>query len=276
MTEDFKKYQDVDAVNPSSLKILHQYSPAHYLYSLTHERTETPAMKAGTAIHTAILEPERYDETYAVRPEGLDGHTKDGRSWLAETSAAGKIILTQAEAESIGGMQQTILARPESARYLAPGAIETPIYWTDPETGIACKGRPDLVTDSGVLVDLKKAVAIAHRRFTRAVLDYGYLFSMAMYYDGLTILGREPQETVLYAVEPSAPYDTAIWILPDEALDLGREQYRQALRRLAECRASDRWPGQVPTPTVLTLPSWAWPDDEDVEGLIFDEEAHDE
>lgn len=264
-------YASIPGVNPSSLKILARKSPLHFQYAQTHPRAETPAMRLGTAVHLAVLQPDLFATSYAVKPEGMSFVTKEGKEWRAANSD--RPILSSEEYADICGMADAVRAHPEAARYLAAGAVEEPIVWTDPDTGVAMKGRPDLVTSTGFLVDLKTARDLTPRRFASAVLDLGYLFSMAAYKDGLALNGKEPRETVLVCVESSAPFDVCVYRLDDDALDIGRGEYKQALETLKECRERNEWPGRLPGVATLNLPSWAYPEEDDAEGLEFGEEG---
>jgi hypothetical protein len=268
-------YGDVDAVNPSSLKVMLK-SPKHYRHGLESVRRETKAMREGTLAHLAVLQPDLFRQSVVIRPDGLDGRTKDGKEWLAAHSHL--TVITVPEWEQVQGMAQAVNNHPVAMRYMTPGAVEQPIYWIDPETGIRCKGRPDLVTDSGFLVDLKTAADLTPRKFIAQACDLGYLFSMAAYHDGLELLGHKASETVLVCVEKSAPYDVAVWQLDGEPLEMGREQYRAALRDLAECRASGEWPGRFPELRQFEVPGWAYPEveraiDDDDFGMDEGEEA---
>lgn len=135
-------YQEHPGVNPSSLKVLWKSSPMHYRYYLTHPRKETPDMLLGTAVHMAVLQPEAFARSYAAKPEGHDGRTTAGKAWLASIPAT-TIILSYAEGEAVRGMAEAVRASEVARPYLGPGQIEEPIYWTDPDTGILCKGRPE-------------------------------------------------------------------------------------------------------------------------------------
>jgi exodeoxyribonuclease VIII len=97
---------------------------------------------------------------------------------------------------------------------------------------------------------------------------------MAAYYDALALSGTTPRETVLVCVEKAAPYDVAVWQLDGEPLAMGREQYRSALKTLAECLASGEWPGRFPALQQFDVPGWAYPDVER-EADSYDDEQED-
>lgn len=266
------KYEDIDAVNPSSLKHI-LTSPLHYRHALRQPRVETPAMRFGTAFHLAVLQPDVFASAYEIKPEGMNFATKEGKEWLRNASIFGRPILTTAEHETACAMALAVQNHPAARAILTPGAVEQPIVWTDAATGIACKGRPDLVTNTGLLVDLKSARDLTPRRFAAQALDLGYLFSMAMYADGLAALGRDPSEVLLLGVEKDAPFDVVPYRLDDACLDKGRDQYKRALELLKRCRDEDRWPGRADDVQVLELPAWAMDEDEGAEGLDFGGEA---
>ena len=49
----------------SSCKAFSQ-SPAHFVAYKERKQHETPAMRLGTAVHMAVLEPEKFGERYQV------------------------------------------------------------------------------------------------------------------------------------------------------------------------------------------------------------------
>jgi hypothetical protein len=71
-------------------------------------------------------------------------------------------------------------------------------------------------------------------------------------------------------VESAAPHDVVVVEVDDETLDAGREAYRSALVRLAECRRKNEWPGRAPAMRLFRLPAYALPSDDDaLDGLDF-------
>ncbi len=255
------RYEDVPGVNISTLKELWSKSPLHYRYRLEHPREETPALTLGIATHMAILEPLRFAEHYMVRPEGLDGRTAAGKAWLAQYGHLP--ILTFENHQACLAMRAAVESHPVASRYLGPGQVERIIQWTDPEMDIACKGRVDMVLDSGVLVDLKTARDVNPRMFATQAARLGYHLQLAFYHDGLEALGKAPPAVVIIAVESAAPHDVVVYEVPTDVLGRGREEYRLALETLKMCRVRNEWPGYGETATDLVLPTWALGEDID-------------
>jgi hypothetical protein len=258
-------YATIDAVNISSLKALITRSPKHYRYELDHPRESSAEMEIGTATHVLVLQPERFSELYVVRPDGLDGRTKDGKAALADLRASGRKVLTQDDERRIRGMAEAIADDERASEWLhAEGKVEHAITWTDAETGMECKGRIDLLTDDGCLVGLKTTRDISERMYFTQATRLLYHAQWAFYYDGLCALGQKPRVVVEVAVENQAPFDCdGGTIIEEDVLDEGRAIYREALVTLKRCRELDIWPGKVPQPRVFRLPAWAQHEDED-------------
>jgi hypothetical protein len=261
----FDDYLKIEAVNWSSLKKL-AISPLHYLHHMDSPPTPpTDAMIIGSATHKAVLEGDDFWNEYAV----WTGGTRRGKEWDAFVEASGsREILREQDVDRVQALALSVQRHPGCARYLeGNGVNELTIRWNDLSTGIACKGRADRVTDGGVLIDLKTTRDLTPRPFMAASCRLGYHAQMAFYADGLRTLGHDVHKVVILAVESSAPYDCGVFVLGDDVLYAGREEYRALLRRLAECRATDRWTGRYEEEQSLELPAWYFGDDEDADDL---------
>lgn len=241
--EDY--HGDRTAVSSSGLKQI-LVSPAHFQAYLTGQRVETNALSFGTAIHTALLEPDLFAQQYVVAPS-VDRRTKEGKQAWAEFQAtlAGKSVVTENELKMIKGMAAQIAGHKMAAELLKVGQPEQSIFWTDRETGIRCKVRPDSLSPYAVL-DVKSTESAHRLDFPRSCVRYDYDLSAAMYQEGVREYTGETRDFVFLAVEKSEPNLCALYKASDEMLASGRAKFRTALRVLAECRASDRWPGYQP------------------------------
>lgn len=143
---------------------------------------QTQAMKIGSAIHSAILEPDLFTKEYAVEPDWSDCLSSDAamKSWLKSVGRTGysslktydlaimclicepdlKIefiekslwlsefpnaeIITEKEMEKIEGMQKAVWAHDEARKLLkAQGYCEISGFARDNETGTICRHRFD-------------------------------------------------------------------------------------------------------------------------------------
>lgn len=180
--------------------------------------------------------------------------------WESEfTAQTGRIIASPAEIQVANGMTESIARNPDAMAALTGGENEVSIFWTDRETGLALKCRPDHL--NGLFCgELKSAADASERGFQNAIMRHGYHISAAMYLDGIKQATGDRLKHRFIACEKSAPYLCAVYDLSGSALEVGRLEYRRLLNLLAECEASNNWPGYANNPE-LDLPAWAYPDD---------------
>jgi hypothetical protein len=248
-------YDAIEALNWSSLREMDS-SPLHYRWRQDHPREDTPSMLLGRAIHCAILEPESFESRYLVRPEGLDGRTKEGKAWIADAAASGREVLTTDQGETVARCAASVLGHPECARLLSGTRREEVVTWTDPETGVACKGRLDAIAPDR-LIDLKTCRDLG--RLERDAYEYRYHGQLAWYLHGAETVGllHDDAEVYLLAAETSEPYDCgALRVLPC-VLDSGDRLWRRLLGLWLACRETGLWPGRYPALGALDLPRWA-------------------
>ncbi len=252
----FQEYLAIDALNWSTLKAMED-SPLAMVHRRDTPSPDTPARVLGRATHTAVLEPDRF-ETEVITYDG----TRRGKAWEAFRDAnEARTILNPREHDACHAMSEAVRSDAAAWRYLVHGEPELSLQWTDPETGIACKGRIDWLTVIGgeiILTDLKSARDITERGIGKACAQYGYHGQLAFYVDGLAALGVRVDRVVMVAVSNQEPHDVGVFYVETTALEVGREWYRSLLARYVECRQAERWPGRYDeVEQVLDLPGWA-------------------
>ncbi len=230
----------------------------------------TEAMKFGTLVHQVILEGADFLKRYVVMPEFV-GLTKDGRAstrsaaaaekreeWLTEQALSGNIITTQKEIDDIRGMLDSVMAHEDAFRLLKNGVTEISGYFTDPDTGIKCRVRPDFLSfDLMALVDLKTTRDVEMEAFSRTIWNLRYDFQMSFYGHGVEqICQRKVDYHAFIAVEKEPPYECAVYIADQAMLEKGEEGFRCALRTLRSCIDSDKWPGYQQGMGNIGLPFW--------------------
>jgi hypothetical protein len=228
------------------------------------------ALNFGTAFHLAILEPHLFSEQVAVTPEGIDRRTKLGKEqWAAfQVEAEGKILLSPSEAEDLEAMKSRVLRHPKAKQLIpVPGRAEVSVFWEDSRTGLKCKARPDFVTESGVLVDLKTTQDASPSGFARACAKFRYHVQAAWYSNGWQIAsGETPKAFVFIAVEKTPPYGIGVYVLAPEALEQGWRVAHQNLETILdwltlydETHLEDS--GYSEDIQEINLPQWAYYED---------------
>jgi hypothetical protein len=255
-----RDYHAHPSISKSSLDKINR-SIAHYLASLATPDKPTAAMALGTAVHTAVLEPETLAERFIVRPD-FDRRTKDGRegfaAWLDEHSAQlgrGAQEITEAEMATTLACAEAVANHPVASDLLKGAAIERSVFWTDDETGIECRCRPDAMT-SEYIVDLKTTTDASLAAFTRSIGQRRYHVQEAFYLRGTGL-----KRFYFVAVETSAPYSVAVYEMCMESSQRGHEQMREDLKKYADWfwaaqSGSAAWTGYPDKIQTIRLPGW--------------------
>ena len=138
------------------------------------------------------------------------------------------------------------------------GESEVTLAWQDKETGVWLRARPDFLPHKRrIIPDLKTAADGAPRAFGRAIANFGYHQSAALYSDGIkAIFGHLPTHWVHVVMEKEPPHVVSLYELPGEDIERGRWLNRKAIRLFAECLSTGRWPGYSDEPSQIGLPGW--------------------
>jgi hypothetical protein len=235
-------------------------SPAHF-YEWYNAPNEDPtnAMVIGTATHTAILEPDKYDQSIIIAPQ-VDKRTKKGKAeWATfEEEAKGKIILTQEEANAIEGMKNSVYNNRTAYDYLMEGIPEQSVFFKDPVHNFLCKVRPDYCTSLKEVVDIKSCLDAGYDAFSRAIANYKYHWQALFYLNGLTaVTGVEHNKFIFIAVEKDPPYGVAVYEATKDMLKTAKKQIAPLLDIYAECLKTNVWPGYKDELQQIELPRWA-------------------
>lgn len=251
-TPTYSEYEDLEGVRWSDLKEMDK-SAAHFRYRLGNPRQDTPALAFGRAVHTAVLQPDRFPLEYVV----YDGGMRRGRAWDEfEAANEGRTILKASEYQTCLAVRDAVHACPDAARLLI-GESELVRQWIDPATGLACKARLDHL--STCIVDLKTTATTDAWRFGSTAARLLYHGQLAYYcmaeYGGIDEITAETAPRII-AVESDPPHDVAVFRLTDDALLAGAQKARDLLAHVAVCTERDDWPGRFVVEQDLALPSW--------------------
>jgi len=262
----YEDYASLPGISATDLKRA-RVSMFNYRYCQEHPPEPTDAMALGSAVHSAVLTPDRFAADYIA----YDG-TRRGKEWDAFRSfhaATGKTILTRTEYDKCSAMSAAVHHHPAALPLLARGEAELSLQWD--RDGILCKCRLDMLGD--VLVELKTAADITPRGFTSQSYKLGYHLQYAWYSDGIEAVFTKRPAVVVIAVESKLPHDVVAYNVDPTVIEEGHDENRALLERMAACEKADRWPGISDEPLRLLLPRWALADEDDLTITIEGEEV---
>ncbi len=264
------EYVELPGSSITKLKELRR-SPQHYRYRLTHPKETTP-LTLGKGSHCAVLEPERFGRDYAIwsrRTESGNLAPRNGKWWDAfKIEHEGRSIITEDEYADVLAIQAAVRGNEDAMRYLAVGDPEVTLQWTI--WGRPCKGRVDWLTNidgEPVLVGLKTSRDCRHFAFGAQAAKLSYHLQWAYYFDGFEGITNKRPKVVEIVVENEAPHAVVVYVIPDDIIQQGRDEYMVLLEQLAECERTNTWPGPAIGEQFLTLPSWIYETNDDISEL---------
>lgn len=256
-------YHGAQGISKSGLDLIAK-SPLHYWSKYLDPKREpqepTAAMQLGTAIHTAVLEPELFASDYLVAP-AVDRRTKDGKAtWEAfvqECEANGKTSISVADLEVCNSISDVVRSHNTAKELLGAGKAEVSMFWDDIETGVLCKCRPDWISAADVIVDLKSTTDASPEGFARSAYNFRYWVQAAWYLDGIEqATGSRPEAFVFVAFEKEPPYACGFYYATEEMIEAGRQEYRRLLDLYADCLSTNNWRGYSQELLPLQMPAW--------------------
>lgn len=257
-------HADRTSISSSGLRaILAPGCPAQFKYDREHPAAPKREFDLGHAAHKLVL-GEGPDFEIIAFPDYKKVAAQRLRD---EAYEAGLVPLLTKEHDMVQAMAEAVRQHPVAGPLFSPdeGVAEQSIYWTDVQTGVRCRCRPDWMPhrqEDGrlVVVDYKTAKAVDDAALKKAVYDRGYHAQAAFYLDGVKAAGlagdQEPAFVFVFQSK-TAPYLVHLVELDFPALTLGAARNERALRIYAECERTGIWQGFNDRITYLPLPPWA-------------------
>ena len=219
----------------------------------------TRAMSLGTLAHLAVLESGEFErrvvkqvgeDAVPIGPQLVDQLQRMRASVMAHSMVAALATNTHVT-------ERTILWRPLGQDVEVGGQVV--------HGDLVVRVRPDLLVaidddqPLGIVADLKTTASVKPREFARSVAKYRYHLQAALYRDAVAALFEHDNVKFIFiAVAATEPHEVACYDLDEDALELGRNQYRRALVELVRRRHTGDWsaPWHKSIHT-LSLPRWA-------------------
>jgi exodeoxyribonuclease VIII len=249
---DRKEYRAFPAFNQSAAKHI-LTSPAHYQAYINTPQEETKALRFGTFVHSAVLEPHTLNDLYATAPD-CDRRTKEGKAAWAEfqTANVGKTILDYEES-ALGHLVAS------SARFaLKRLGVEfdaTEVMYHVDYNGVPLKAAIDGVAGD-YLWDIKTTDDASAAGMLKAIRNYRYNLQAYWYrlvYELAT--GRRPLGFRFLFIEKEPPFACSICEVGPELMSWAIADFEKAVTLYKECTASGVWPAYTEEIQVIDVKS---------------------
>ena len=234
-------YQDTEYVSNSMLNNLTGKSPEYFKFMMDNPQPSSPAMKFGSALHMNVLQPEEFNNNYAIAPK-FDKRTKQGKADYAEfiNSNMLKTVISEQDYHLINQMTEKIMRDNDAKALLTNGLKEHIIAWENDFWNVKCRGMLDVYNkDANIIIDLKTTQDSSYYGFASSVRKFKYYKQAAFYMDAV-----KAYEFYIVAIEKNPPFSINIIQLGDNLIDMGRDLYNTDLEIYKYCLDNDYWPSQ--------------------------------
>lgn len=258
-------YHADEGISSSGIKELIK-SPAHYQAYLKADKKPTPEMVFGTLVHTLVLEPEKFEQEFAVG----DFNVRRGKEYdKCVEENPGKNIISKEEYDRGLVVQEAVIlevSKNKNLERLLQGHKELSFYWKDEKTGILCKCRTDVLTPFGAINDVKTSYDASFDAFQNQMVKLSYFVSAAFYLRGVREtmrqsewnLGVAPKVFSFTVIESKEPHAIATYYLDEKSIQMGDMLIDKALASLADAEKTNEWPSYSRQIIQMGLPSWAY------------------
>lgn len=237
--ETNEEYHSSEPVSKTTLWALDETTPFKARFGAPKE---SHAFDEGQAAHIAILEPHLLEKSVLKGPDD-----RRGNKWKeAEAEAKEKkmILVTSGQYDNVMMIRDLATTVPMLELVRKDFMAEVSGYYTDEETGLAVKVRPDLYSKSaGLIVDIKNMSDISKGSWQTTAGKYGYHMQDAMYSTGWEQASGMPVYGFVFMLfSKDTPPEYAIRELDADAKAEGYARYRRSLAKYKECLEANVWP----------------------------------
>lgn len=232
-------YHAAEGYSSTQLRLVQTSGTSALDWYRTAPRDEdTPALSIGAAVHTALLEPERFVVEYACAPV-VNLRTNDGKAELAafeeRCSKSGITPLKADEHRKVCLIRDSARAQPIVSALLQYGAAELSVFYRT-DRGTLFKIRPDWFGElAGVpfVLDVKTTDDV--HDFGKSVEAYGYHVQAAFYSWVMHMVFGVEVDFAFSALSKSrecSRYPVALGFLDDEDFDEGMWQAQDLVAQI--------------------------------------------
>jgi hypothetical protein len=244
----FRKYQEVRAVNVSTLKWMLR-SPMHAAYHSigagSDEAKPSWQMQTGSAVDTMLLEGIKAFEAQFVISPPWSKNSKDYKKWERSVILGDSQIISEDVALRAAAMVEAAHRKNRITEILRDGRAQVSIFWEDPDLGgLACKGRIDWIDAAGTVWDLKTTGDATWYGFGRNIDRRAYHWQLAWYLRGMSVITGVPHKDAGWlVVENEPPHESIVYRAQSSTLDRGWAEVYAAAEEYSRCLDAGTWPG---------------------------------
>lgn len=243
---------------PLSFSSIKQFirSPQHYIQYLTQEKKQTDAMLLGSVVHNLILQPEQFNDKFAVEPE-FNKRTNQGKEdyqKFLDSLAEKKLQAVPPNVFIKAKEMVTQFMHSPNYKYITDTGVREERFDKNYEALPVC-GYIDAMSDE-YNIELKTVSSAEYSDIQRDFYNLRYHLQAAIY-------NWVNDKKVMYVViETSFPYLSRVFIPSDTYIDEGRKLFQKAMTDFSYCLDMGLFDSGYEfyggsDPMTLDLPGWA-------------------
>lgn len=201
----------------------------------------------GTLAHSLVLEPEKFDEEYAV----FDGWKKIGKEYDEFSSKnLDKHVVSKSQLKKVQSWVNSFNKLAPAKALISNGHAEYSLA-TELE-GVKIKVRADYINlTNQYIVDIKTSSLPSDvESFKGAVKNYGYDISAALYLMAFEKFYNCEINNFYFIVLGKKDIQCQIYRLSDQTRIIGKSKILKALQQLKYCMETNDWTSCVSTNTI--------------------------
>lgn len=223
------------------------YEAVHVTGAIAQQ--QTAAQSLGSLAHAAILEPDTLEGDFIRIPEDVlsKSGSKAGKAWKEfEAEHEGQLLLKSKEWETVEAIVKSVQCSDIARLLYAGGSItEGSWFYTDEETALECKFRPDVLVelpDCVMVFDPKvTTLGVSPKKFRHQIKKFRYWLSVAHTSAGVQELFGKPCIYHFVVVSADPPHTCTVHRLLDSTVLESMDRRREILADLRRCIESGDW-----------------------------------
>lgn len=248
-----------------------RYYEGRHITKTIHAKKKTDDMVLGSMVHCLALAPENFDKEFAlITPEVLSkSGARSGQAWKDFAVVHADKDLVFAEDVELAKMLAGKIKNHRYFKHIMEKsiAIEQPLEFDI--NGYDCKGIPDIVTNDGMVLDIKTVgdmdiflqTKVGGETLSKEAFERGYDIQLAFYAIGCTQIyshgSRKFNQGILVLIETNPPYRLRFVEFAEDDIDAAATKIFQTLDAIEERIVEGNWsdPGEDMVVT-LSKPGW--------------------
>jgi hypothetical protein len=209
----------------------------------------------GNAFELALMDRELfsqkvllYDETNRPEPEKAM-NSKLNSQWKKDLFDTAAYVINNSGDESIEAIEHMVESCYQDAvikKLITNIDYQVSLFWTDEESGINLKTRPDICkTKKNVVVNIKTTLDGSPKAFSRDLANYEYPLQACIEVSGCLNTGLMPAVDKYFwlVVEKVPPYNATLYEFEEGEIQASRDELQYLLNKLASARKQNLYPG---------------------------------